>query len=118
MTKRFYIGKQDPEDYLENLEEWITNKIPAPPQGQRCECDKDKHAHESAPDGDLNVEIIDCPQEADTFVYHIKDDHVCYTYVCFSCGEATTNETYLSDYGGEFPTTASGYAVTPRHCST
>lgn len=113
MSKRFYIG--DKEDYDEGLEEWIDSKIRPPPTGQKCECDKDKHAHESEPDADDMVTIIDCPNPAESYLYVIKDGHVCYTYMCWRCVEEQASEDYLCDM--DYPTTEAGYAVVPKHCT-
>lgn len=114
MSNRFYIGK-DARDYGEGLEEWIANKIPDPASGQKCECSKDGHAHETEPDAEGKVTIIDCPKLADTHLYRIDGDHVCYIHVCTDCMEAFADEDYLANR--DYPVTGAGYAVTPRHCA-
>ena len=115
MTKRFYIGKQDIREDSGGLEEWIDSKIPPPPDGQVCECDKDKHAHEGPPDKDRMVEIVDCGEPGDTYLYTIKDGHVCYSYMCFGCAEAQCSDDYLGDV--DYPATEAGYARVPSHCA-
>lgn len=115
MTKKFYIGKKDFDDYACELDEWIANKIPEPPTGTKCECDKDKHSHEGPPDKDRMVEIVDCADPATTFLYTVENDHVCYIWMCEPCMEAQASEDYLSDV--DYPTTEAGYAVTPTHCA-
>ena len=117
MGKRFYIGKKEPEAFLENLDEWLADKIPLAPPGTACECDKERHEHaagtvETALDVFVNV---DCPLTADSYSYRVEGDHVCYTWLCTPCVEATTSDDYLGDV--EFPVTAGGYAVSPRHCA-
>ena len=114
-TKRFYIGKIDISEDLSDLEEWIASKIPRPPDGKICECDKAKHAHESEPDEDGMVEIVYCTAPATTYLYTVKDKHVCYTWMCDPCMEAQASDDYLGDV--DYPTTESGYAVTPQHCA-
>lgn len=114
--KRFYIGKKDIEEYVENIEEWIAERIGDPPPGTACECDKERHAHESEADMYDMVTIIDCPTPADSYSYRIEGDHICYSWLCTPCMEATTSEDYLGDVDA-VPTTEGGYAVAPRHCS-
>lgn len=107
MSNRFYIGKKEPDE-LEDLEEWIADRVPLPPpEGTLCEDER----HET--------ELFDEDEEgirppATTFVYRIEDGHVCYTYVCDDCGERADPE-YLADQ--DYPVTDGGYAVTPRHCA-
>jgi hypothetical protein len=96
MTNRFYIGKKDQADLDGTLEEWICHRIPPPPSGQKCESD-------------------DCSELADSHLYQIKGEHVCYTFVCWDCCEANASEDYLANQ--EYPVTEGGYAVTPRHCA-
>ena len=110
MGKRFYIGKKDVTEDSEDLEVWIDSKIPPPPDGQVCECDKDKHAHEN-----FVGEIVDCSDLGDTYLYVIKDGHVCYSYMCFGCAETQSSDGYLGDV--DYPATEAGYAVAPRHCA-
>ncbi len=113
-AQRFYIGKKDPEEYADgSLEEWIADRIPSPPPGTICECKVegtkpsfDAHHHDG--------EVV-CTEIASSYLYVIKDGHVCYRYVCFGCEEAQASDDYLFDV--EYPTTESGYAVTPAHCS-
>lgn len=113
MARRFYIGKKEPDEFAGDLEEWICDKIPPAPPGQVCECDENVHAHESEPDANGNVEIVPCRERATTYLYQIKGNHVCYTYVCELCGEQAV-EDYLADQ--DYPTTGDGYAVVPAHC--
>ncbi len=115
-AKRFYIGKKAIEEYVENIEEWIADKVGDPPPGTACECDKDKHAHESEPDAEDMVTIIDCPVAATSYSYRIDGEHICYTWLCQRCAEETTSDDYLGDVDA-IPTTAGGYAVAPVHCS-
>lgn len=107
MTKRFYIGKKDPEDLAGRLEEWINDKIPNPPAGQKCQCDA-KECHTEEPD-------TECFRPATSYLYRINGEHMCYTYVCRDCGDANGTDDYLADQ--EYPVTGGGYAVTPRHCA-
>ena len=110
MSNRFYIGKKDIGEDSEDLEVWIDSKIPPPPDGQVCECDGDKHAHENSVG-----EIVDCSEPGETYLYVIEDAHICYSYMCFGCAEAQTNEAYLGDV--DYPTTEAGYAVVPSRCA-
>lgn len=104
---RFYIGKEEIEDG--GLEVWIADRVlAAMPPGQICECDvHDDHRGE---DYEGN-----CADPSTSYSYRIDADHVCYTYLCEPCAEATTTDDYLADYG--YPQTAGGYAVVPRHCA-
>ena len=111
MTKRFYIGKQDIKEDSEELEVWIDSKIPPPPDGQVCECDECS----SCEDNVIELELEACPAPATTYLYTIKDEHVCYTWMCDPCMEAQSNEGYLGDV--DYPTTEAGYARVPSHCA-
>ncbi|KKN41473.1 hypothetical protein LCGC14_0722870 [marine sediment metagenome] len=105
---RFYIGKKDQADMDGTLEEWIDDKIPNPPEGTKCECDRGT-CH------DLEETDTECFRLATSYLYKIDGEHVCYTYVCFDCGETGCDDEYLADR--EYPVTGGGYAVTPRHCA-
>ena len=106
MTRnRFYIGKRDD---LDNLEEWIYNKIPLPPPAETI-CEDDNHETAEFTEDDEAV-----PVAATTYLYTIVDNHVCYTYVCETCGERADSE-YLAD--NDYPQTKDGHAVAPKHCS-
>ena len=111
MTKRFYIGKK--EDYFEDLEEWISDKIGSPPPETWCECKPDLYDEANA---EVKLEH-GCEGKADTYMYHIEGEHICYTWLCTPCMESQVSETYLGDYEGDIPVTAGGYAAAPRHCS-
>ena len=113
--KRFYIGAKGFEDYMDTIEEWIADRIGNPPAGAACECDTERHSHVAGADGDYMVTIIDCPDSADTHSYRIEGDHICYSWLCTPCMEATTSEDYMGDIDA-VPATAGGYAVVPRHC--
>ena len=111
MTKRFYIGKQDIREDSEGLEEWIANKIPPPPDGQNCECNECSCCEDDV----TELELEGCPAAATTYLYTVKDEHVCYTWMCDPCMEAQCSDDYLGDV--DYPTTESGYAVPPKHCA-
>lgn len=112
-AKRFYIGKKDIEEYVDGIEEWVAEKIGDPPPGTICECSivrvygVSKHEH----DGE-----VACTQIASSYSYRIEGDHICYTWLCQRCMEETTSDDYLGDVDA-IPTTKSGYAVAPVHCS-
>ena len=112
MSDRFYVGKKAPADLADDLEEWITDRIPPVSGGLRCEsdfCNGQDWNDEFDEDGTALRPI------ATTFVYRIDDKHICYTYVCDDCGERAS-DSYIADVDA-VPTTSSGYAVTPKHCS-
>ena len=102
-TKRLYIGKKYESDsayYEEEVWNFLSGRVLPIPEGQLCEAEQ----------------CTGLPRNpAETFLYTIEDGHVCYTYVCDYCGEATADECYLSEH--EYPTTQDGYAVVARHCS-
>jgi hypothetical protein len=101
MSKQFYIGKKEGEE-LQELEEWIADRIPPAPGGTLCE-------------GDQHEDDEGIRPPATTYLYFITaDQHVCYTYVCVDCGERADPE-YLCDQ--EYPATGGGYAVVPQHCA-
>lgn len=105
---RFYIGKQEMED--ESLEVWVADRVLASkPEGQVCECS----LHPDHYNGDIRDEK--CTDVATSHSYRIDEGHVCYTYLCEPCAEAQCSEEYLADY--EYPQTAGGYAVVPKHCA-
>lgn len=99
-------AKGDLRGEIENdsstLEEWICDNIPPAPEGQKFEYSD--HDWGEYPWG-----------VATTFMYVIKDGHVCYTYLCEGCAEEYLGEEYLDPE--EYPTTKDGYAVSPRHCT-
>lgn len=108
MTKGFYIGKKDWDNYFEGLEEWVAAQIPPPPIGAPCECDAGL-CHEDGGDS------AECTRPAATYIYFIRtDQHVCYNYVCGPCAEANACEDYLADQ--DYPVTEAGYAVVPIRC--
>ena len=89
------------EDGYDDLGEWVADKIPLPPpEGTLCE-----REHSDWPS----------PPLATTYLWRIKDGHVCYSYVCEDCGWD------VADGEGpdpeDYPTTKDGYAVVPRHCA-
>lgn len=108
MANRFKVrtrkGELRPEveDDSSSLEEWICDKIPPVPEGQKCE--HERHMWDEDPEG-----------VASTFMYVIEGDHVCYSYLCDSCGEGYVSDDYLEVEN--YPTTKDGYAVSPRHCT-
>ena len=107
MSNRFYIGKKDQADLDGTLEEWVCDKVPDAPPGQKCECDaKDCHAEEAG---------TECFRFATSYLWRIDGQHVCYTFVCMDCEERVGDADYLADQ--DYPVTGSGYAVTPRHCA-
>ena len=112
-AQQFYIGKKDIEEYAENIEEWICEKIGDPPLGMICECSivrvdgGSEHEH----DGE-----VACTQIASSYSYRIEGDHIFYTWLCLDCMEATTSDSYLGNIDA-IPTTAGGYAVAPQHCT-
>lgn len=108
--QRFYVGKKDMDDIGGDLEEWITNRVPPVPDGLRCEADVCEN-------DEVDEEGSQLRGLAQTFFYRIEGNHICYTYVCESCGEQAS-DSYLADFeSGEIPTTKGGYAAAPRHCS-
>lgn len=107
---RFYIGQKEDANEDGELEMWVADKVPSAPDGQVCGCERhDCHAIEDA--------YAPCKAEADSFVWRIEGDHVCYTYRCEACSENGSSDTYLADLGGNYPTTKDGYAAVPRHCA-
>lgn len=113
MSERFYIGKKDMDDIGDNLEAWIADRVPAPPDGLRCEADVCR-GQEDAVSDEWDEDGTAMRPVATTFLYRIEDGHVCYTHVCETCGEGA-DQGYLGD--NEYPVTAGGYAVAPRHCA-
>ena len=104
--RRFYMKKfSEYGDDDEDLLEWLDERIPPVPEGLRCEAD-DCYGLEK-------IDEVFRPL-ATSYSYKIKDGHVCYSYICDTCGEVCS-ETYLSD--NESPSTEGGYAVTPQHCT-
>jgi len=84
----------------DSIDEWIADKIPDPPAGTLCEQTEKHEGHPVPP--------------AMSWFWKISDGHVCYTYICEPCLDA-----YDFSDGADpshYPTTVSGYAVTPRHC--
>lgn len=108
MSNRFYIGKKDQADLGDGrLEEWITDRVPPPPEGTLCEYEQ--HEIEEFDEDDEGIR-----PPATTFLYRIEAGHVCYTYVCADRREREDPK-YLADQ--DYPVTGGGYAVTPRHCA-
>ena len=87
----------DPDNYGdENLGEWIDSRIPPIPLGTTCEKDG-------------------CSGEARTYLWTVEGDHVCFTYVCYDCGDVA--EMYDPMSPEDYPTTEAGYAIAPTHCN-
>ena len=80
------------------LDEWIASRIPLPPPSG-TECEDPRH-----PD--------DNPREAVSYCWKIIDGHVCYNYICEVCSFDYED---LAD-PEEYPTTDSGFAISPEHC--
>lgn len=104
MREEFEYGQCD------DLGEWIDSRIPDAPSGLLCEAEEC-----------VQLENYDSPREhkrplAESYIYTVKEGHVCYTYVCWECSETGVN--YLEPVDVEnYPTTDSGYAIAPQHCS-
>ena len=96
-AKKLYIGKKEmeEEDFMAFLE---ARALPVP-VGTLCE------------DGTCGPEV----SLATTYLYRIKDGHVCWTWVCEPCQESVVDGDYMADH--EWPQTQDGYAVAPRHCA-
>jgi hypothetical protein len=109
MPGRLKLRKKDGElteqfdewsDGGEELWEWIHEKIPPAPEGQLCEGEHDDEEFRPLATG---------------YSWRIREGHVCYSYICEGC------ESRLSEDGPEpeeYPTTETGYAMAPQHCSS
>lgn len=102
--------------YEYSLEEWICDRIPPVPSGTLCEaqrCIQLRECGDSLEFNGLNEFCVedydhegDCvfgglpePKHlAESYLYVLKDDHVCYTYVCDECCESR-----IEDYDGVDP---------------
>ncbi len=53
-------------------------------------------------------------------IYEVKDDVVCYSYLCEPCSESEAGGMGLGEYIGDqgWPTSDAGYAVVPTRCNT
>ncbi len=104
--RRLYIGKkyEDGDHYEEDIWDFLSDRVLPVPNATFCEYDEGL--------GCMGVP----PNLATTFVYVIKDGHVCYTYVCEPCAEVLVDNMSGVE-PGEYPTTQDGYASVPRHCS-
>ena len=112
MSQRFEDGDGD-----DDLHEWITDNIPDMPEGQLCEKHEEIQLANATEFDDDNEAIIErsAPAESGYYVWMIEDGHICYTYLCENCCDSMD-----LDHGAsaeDYPTTASGYAVAPTHCS-
>ena len=113
-----------------SLEEWIDDSIPPVPPGTLCEakrcvqlryCGKQvtKNLYcigKSDHEGDC--EYIGSPEIrpfAESYFWVVTDGHVCYSYICWECGEQKAGEFDPLD-PGDYPTTDAGYAITPTRC--
>ena|SRR3990167_7702802 len=106
-TKRFKLrnSKGEIRDEIawsnyDELGEWIDEHIPPIPKLQRCE---NTEAHKG--------EIL-LPW-AKTYSWRIEEGNVCYSYLCYQCGERLDDSPPDPE---DYPTTKSGYAVSPKHC--
>ncbi len=95
--KKLYIGKREMEE--EDLMNFLETRALPVPDGQLCE------------QGNCGPEM----DPATTYLYHIKDGHVCWEWVCEDCMESASDENYMADH--EWPQTNDGYAVAPKHCA-
>ncbi len=112
MSQRFADGDSD-----DDLHEWISDKIPPMPEGQLCERHLEiqlANAEEFDDDGEAIIERS-APAEAGYYVWNIKGDHVCYSYICENCSDMM--DLNFGASADDYPTTKAGYAVSPRHCT-
>ncbi len=104
-TRKGEMVDEDGEHAEEDLMLWVEDQIPPAPTGQLCE---KLEGHQVLWPG------IDLLPLADSSLWYIKGEHVCYIYVCWECSEIYCGDGLEVDY---YPTTLRGNAVTPTHCS-
>lgn len=99
---------------VDDIGEWIADRIPDPPPGQLCESEDCVQLMDYDPSNESDGEIK--RPLAVSYFYKVKGDHVCYTFVCYDCSESAVE--YLEPVdAGDYPTTDSGYAISPQHCA-
>ncbi len=93
---------EDTYSFEEDIWDYLESRVPAPAPDQTCEAECHVVAVEAA--------------WATTFLYSIRDDHICYTYVCWECAEVSVGD-YDPPTPEDVPTMGGGYVQEPVHCS-
>ena len=101
LTKSGELRPPFDDDDEDTLGQWVDDHIPHMPPGQLCES---------------QVNCGPPPASAASYVWIMKGDHVCFTYVCYECQESYNFDEPVDP--ADYPTTDAGYAVAPTHCTT
>ena len=99
---------------FDDIGEWIDSHVPDVPTGQLCEEEECAYLEGYAILEDPDIESQ--RPLATSYIYVVQGDHVCYTYVCWDCSAVMCDSLEPVDVE-DYPTTDSGYAISPKHCS-